>query len=63
MDTDTLIANLAAELGIASVTVRKWRQRGAVPYRRRDPLRDLAADRGFILRSEHFDSFGRQAAA
>jgi hypothetical protein len=59
MDTDALIANLAAELSIPGPTVRKWRERGRVPYHRRDMLRDQAAGHGFILRAEHFDSFGR----
>ncbi len=61
MDTDALIASLAAELGIAPPTVRKWRQRGLVPHGRRFDLSQAAATRGFILRREAFDNFGRRA--
>lgn len=64
MNTDSIIASLAAELGIADATIRVWRHRGAVPHRRRDDIRDLAAARNIILRREHFDAFGgRQVAA
>lgn len=58
MDTDALIKSLAAELGISAATVRVWRHRGAVPHKRRDDIRDLAAHRGFIIHREAFDNFG-----
>jgi DNA-binding transcriptional MerR regulator len=62
MDNDMLIAAIAVELGIPGATVRKWRQRGAVPHRRRDEFREQAATRGRFINREAFDNFGRQSS-
>jgi len=61
MDTTQIIEGIAAELGIAEPTVRKWRSRGKVPHHARHRIAEAAADRGYILRTPAFDSFGRPA--
>lgn len=62
MDTDALIARFAADLGHAPATVKKWRQRGKVPHHAREQLREHAAAAGYIIRREHFDTFGGDRA-
>lgn len=57
MDTNALIEELAAGLGINRETIRKWRQRG-IPYKRRDEIREAAERQKRIIRKEDFDSFG-----
>lgn len=59
IDTDALISQLASDAGIPADTVRKWRSRGKVPHHMRHRLAEAASDAGYILRTPHFDNFGR----
>lgn len=59
IDMDALVDELAAELGVAPATRKKWRQRGSVPHRMRDDLRERAMERGVAIPRSVFDAFGR----
>lgn len=58
METDPIIERIAANLGVADATVRKWRSRGKVPHHMRHRIAEAAADQGYILRTPAFDGFG-----
>lgn len=64
MTRDQIIENIAAELEIKRVTVRKWRQRGRVPHPRRDAIRQRAEQgHGITLSRADFEAFGSDALA
>lgn len=62
LDTDALIEQLADAAGIPAATVRKWRSRGKVPHHMRLRLSEAAHAAGYILRTPHFDNFGKSEA-
>jgi hypothetical protein len=50
------IAQLAPALpNVTPEAIKKWRQRGAVPPKHRQPLIELAQKRGVALRHRDFD--------
>jgi len=49
------IAQLAPSLKVTPEAVKKWRQRGAVPPKHRQPLIELAQKHGVALRYRDFD--------
>ncbi len=57
------IATGAAELGVGAEAIRKWRERGKVPYRWRLPLLNAAKARRKRLDESIFDNLPRQAAS
>lgn len=58
-----LIENLALAAGHERDAVRKWRERGRVPFRHRFPLIKLAAAKGETLENCDFDMPRRKHAA
>lgn len=62
IDTNQLIDRIATDLGVPAETRRKWRQRGAVPYKRRDEIREKAAQCGIAIPRVAFDNYGKEPA-
>lgn len=61
---DDPISIIAAEMGIPDGTVRKWRSRGKVPHHIRLEMKEYAQEKhNYIIRSAHFDNFGKSEAA
>ena len=57
------IAELAPALPrITPEAIKKWRQRGAVPFKHRQPLIELARKRGKRLRHSDFEFEGTAGA-